>query len=571
MSILKEYIREPKIAYFSMEIGLKDEIPTYSGGLGILAGDTVKSAADLCLPFVAVTLLTRKGYFRQELDGEGNQKELPAKWDPSALMANAKETVSLTIEDREVLVRAWIYFVKSPRGTSSIPVIYLDTDLPENNADDRTLTHYLYGGDDLYRMKQEVVLGIGGVRILRKLGFTIKKYHMNEGHAAFLTLELLHEYKKDIEAVWDESHIWDTEAVKDLCVFTTHTPVEAGHDKFSYELYEKVFGNYFPQNILKTLAGEKNVNMTLLGFNLSKYVNGVAKKHGQVSQSMFPGYQINAITNGVHSYTWTCESFKRIFDKYLPGWANEPEIFVRIGAIPDDEIWAAHSEAKKKLIDYVNSVSDAGMDYEALTIGFARRATAYKRADLLFSDVERLERIGTGKIQIIYAGKAHPKDTPGKELIKKIFSYKKQLKDRIKIVFLQNYNMEIALNLVSGVDIWLNTPLRPLEASGTSGMKAAHNGVMNFSVLDGWWIEGHIEGFTGWAIGPAPKEIEPDNNMNSVDANDLYEKLENVIIPLYYNERKTWIRMMQNAIGKNAYYFNSHRMMRRYVTEAYIR
>ncbi|KPJ98092.1 MAG: alpha-glucan phosphorylase [Nitrospira bacterium SG8_35_4] len=571
MSILAEYIKEPKIAYFSMEIGLKDEIPTYSGGLGILAGDTVKSAADLCLPFVAVTLLTRKGYFRQELDGDGNQKELPAIWDPSTLMANAKESISLTIENREVHVQAWIYFVKSPRGISSIPVIYLDTDLPENSADDRTITHHLYGGDNLYRMKQEVVLGIGGVRILRKLGFNIKKFHMNEGHAAFLTLELLHDYKKDIEAVWDESHIWDTETVKNLCVFTTHTPVEAGHDKFSYELYEKVFGNYFPENILKTLAGEKNVNMTLLGFNLSKYVNGVAKKHGEVSQSMFPGYQINAITNGVHSYTWTCESFKRIFDKYLPGWANEPEIFVRIGAIPDDEIWDAHSEAKKKLIDYINSVSDAGMDYETLTIGFARRATAYKRADLLFSDVDRLQKIGTGKIQIIYAGKAHPKDIPGKELIKKIFSYKKQLKDKIKIAFLQNYNMEIALNLVSGVDIWLNTPLRPLEASGTSGMKAAHNGVMNFSVLDGWWIEGHIEGFTGWAIGPAPKEIEPDNNMNSVDADDLYEKLENVIVPLYYNDRKTWIRMMQNAIGKNAYYFNSHRMMRRYVTEAYIR
>jgi starch phosphorylase len=571
MSILEEHIREPKIAYFSMEIGLKDEIPTYSGGLGVLAGDTVKSAADLCLPFVAVTLLTRKGYFRQELDDDGNQKEFPAVWDPAKLMTNAQVTVSLTIENREVLVQAWIYFVESPRGGSSIPVIYLDTDLPENSSDDRTITHHLYGGDDSYRMKQEMIIGIGGVRILRKLGFNIKKFHMNEGHAAFLTLELLHEYKKDIENVWDESHIWDTEAVKDLCVFTTHTPVEAGHDKFPYELYNTILGDYFPENILKTLAGEKNVNMTLLGFNLSNHVNGVAKKHGEVSQSMFPGYQINAITNGVHSYTWTCESFKRIFDKYLPGWANEPEIFVRIGIIPDDEIWAAHTEAKKKLIDYVNSVSDADMDYETLTIGFARRATAYKRADLLFSDIERLEKIGTGKIQIIYAGKAHPKDTPGKELIKNIFSYKKQLKDKIKITFLQNYNMGIALNLVSGVDIWLNTPLRPLEASGTSGMKAAHNGVMNFSVLDGWWIEGHIEGFTGWAIGPAPKKIEPDNNMNSIDSDDLYEKLENVIVPLYYNDRKTWIRMMQNAIGKNAYYFNSHRMMRRYVTEAYIR
>lgn len=570
MSLLENHIIEPKIAYFSMEIGLRDEIPTYSGGLGILAGDTVKSSADLNLPFVAVTLISRKGYFRQEIDEKGQQTEHPAVWDPSELMTNMPDKVKVTIEGRTVTVQAWVYFVESPRGIR-VPVIYLDTDLPENSDEDRTLTDQLYGGDEEYRIKQEVILGIGGVRMLRKLGFKIKKFHMNEGHAAFLTLELLHEHKKDIEAVWDESHIWDTEAVRELCVFTTHTPVEAGHDKFSYEIYNKIFGDYFPENILKTLAGEKNLNMTLLGFNLSNYVNGVAKKHGEVSQNMFPGYQINAITNGVHSYTWTADSFKKIFDRYLPGWANEPEIFVRIGIIPDDEIWAAHTEAKKKLIDYVNSVSDAGMEYDTLTIGFARRATAYKRADLLFSDISRLEQIGEGKIQVVYAGKAHPRDTNGKELIKKIVSYKNILKGKIKIAFIENYNMEIALKLVSGVDIWLNTPLRPLEASGTSGMKAAHNGVMNFSVLDGWWIEGHIEGFTGWAIGPAPKEIKPDNNMNYVDAEDLYNKLEDTIIPIYYNDRKTWIRMMQNAIGKNAYYFNSHRMMRRYVTEAYIR
>jgi starch phosphorylase len=570
MSILEKHITEPKIAYFSMEIGLRDDIPTYSGGLGILAGDTVKSAADLNLPFVAVTLISRKGYFRQEIDSKGHQTEHPAVWDPSKLMKRTPEKVSVTIEGREVIIQSWVYFVESPRG-ESVPVIYLDTDVPENSSEERKLTDYLYGGDETYRIKQEMILGIGGVRILRKLGFQIKKYHMNEGHAAFLTLELLQEHKKDIESVWDESHIWDVDTVKDLCVFTTHTPLEAGHDKFSYDLYNKVFGDYFPENILKTLTGEKNVNMTLLGFNLSNFVNGVAKKHGEVSQSMFPGYHINAITNGVHSYTWTSESMKKIYDKYLPGWANEPEIFVRIGAIPDKEIWAAHLKAKKKLIDYVNSVSDAEMDYETLTIGFARRATAYKRADLLFSDIKRLQKIGTDKIQIIYAGKAHPKDKVGKQLIETIFSYKQELKGKIKIAFIQNYNMEIALKLVSGVDVWLNTPLRPLEASGTSGMKAAHNGVVNFSVLDGWWIEGHIEGFTGWAIGPAPKEIAPDKNMNEIDAGDLYDKLEKTIIPLYYNDRKMWIRMMQNAIGKNAYYFNSHRMMRRYVTEAYIR
>ncbi len=571
MTILEKYITEPKIAYFSMEIGLRDEIPTYSGGLGVLAGDTVKAAADLCLPFVAVTLISRKGYFLQEIDAKGHQIEHPAVWDPSSLLKKSTEKVMVPIEGRKVYIQAWVYFVESPREGSKVPVIYLDTDLPENNPEDRTITDHLYGGEESYRIKQEMVLGIGGVRMLKKLGFQIKKYHMNEGHAAFLTLELLHEFKKDIESVWDEEHIWDTEAVKELCVFTTHTPVEAGHDKFSYELFKKVFGDYFPENILKKLAGENKVNMTLLGFNLSKYVNGVAKKHGQVSKTMFPGYQINAITNGVHSYTWTCDSMKKIYDKYLPGWANEPEIFVRIGIIPDDELWGAHLAAKKILIDYVNSVSDARMDCETLTIGFARRATAYKRADLLFSDLKRLEQIGTGKIQIIYAGKAHPKDTEGKQLIEKIFSYKEQFKGKIMIAFIQNYNMEIALKLVSGVDIWLNTPLRPLEASGTSGMKATHNGVMNFSVLDGWWIEGHIEGYTGWAIGPAPKEIESDTNMNQIDSDDLYNKLERTIIPLYYNDRKCWIRMMQNAIGKNAYYFNCHRMMRRYVTEAYIR
>lgn len=570
MLTIEKYISEPRIAYFTMEIGLRDDMPTYSGGLGVLAGDTVKSAADLSLPFVAVTLISRKGYFKQDIDNKGHQIELPAVWEPSMLMNAAPDKVSITIENRTVYLQAWIYLVESLRG-GDVPVIFLDTDLPENSPEDRALTDHLYGGDDVYRIKQEAVLGIGGVRMLKKLGFKIKKYHMNEGHASFLTLELLHEYKKDIESVWDETYIWDYDTVRDLCVFTTHTPIEVGHDKFSYESYNRVLGDYFPEKILRSLAGEKYVNMTVLGFNLSKYINGVAKKHGKVSQDMFPGYRINSITNGVHSYTWTSESMKKLFDKYLPGWANEPEIFVRVGAIPDEELWAAHAEAKRKLIDYVNSLTEAGMDYDTLTIGFARRATAYKRADLLFTDIARLERAGTGKIQIIYSGKAHPNDMEGKKMIERIFSYIQKLKGKIRIAFVRDYKMETALKLVSGVDVWLNTPLRPLEASGTSGMKAAHNGVLNFSILDGWWIEGHIEGYTGWSIGPAPTEIKPDNNINKIDADDLYNKLEHIIIPTYYNDRKQWIRMMQNAIGKNAYYFNSHRMMRRYVTEAYIR
>lgn len=570
MSIIEKFINEQKIAYFSMEIGLRDDIPTFSGGLGVLAGDTIKSAADLNLPLAAVTLISRMGYFRQVIDEKGRQTEEPVKWEPSALMTAEPDKVSIEIEGRTVYLQAWVYIVESLRG-GSVPVIFLDTDLPENSPEDRELTHYLYGGDKRYRIKQEAILGIGGVRMLRKLGFQIKKYHMNEGHAAFLTLELLHKYKKRIEEVWDESHIWDVDAVKELCVFTTHTPVEAGHDRFSYDLYKTVLNDYFPERMLRKLAGNEDINMTLLGLNLSNYVNGVAKMHGEVSQGMFPGYKINSITNGVHSYTWTSESFKKIYDKYLPGWANEPEVFVRVGIIPDEEIWGAHLEAKRRLIDYVNSISDAGMDYETLTIGFARRATAYKRAALIFSDMEKLKKIGAGKIQIIYAGKAHPKDEEGKRLIEKIFSLKKDLKGKISLIFIENYNMEIALKLVSGVDVWLNTPLRPFEASGTSGMKAAHNGVPNFSVLDGWWIEGYIEGYTGWAIGPDPSAIKPENNINKIDADDLYDKLENKIIPTYYNNRKTWIRIMQNAIGKNAYYFNTHRMMRRYVTEAYIR
>ena len=565
-----EFTKEPKIAYFSMEIGIQNDIPTYSGGLGVLAGDTIRTCADLKLPMVAVTLLTKKGYFIQELDDHGRQTELPYSWNPAQHMALLPIKTAVQIEGREVLVQAWQYNVASlTRGC--IPIFFLDTDIDGNMPEDRTITHYLYGGDIAYRLKQEIVLGIGGVRILHELGFEIKKYHMNEGHSSLLTLELLNRFKRPIEDVWDEKLVWDVEKVKDLCVFTTHTPIEAGHDRFPYDLVLTIMGEVLPIKVLKELGGKENLNMTRLGLNLSEFINGVAKKHGEVSRNMFPGYEISAITNGVHTFTWTCDSFKRLYDKYLPGWANEPELFVRVGRIPDDEIWGAHMEAKKILFDYVYENTGVKMDADILTIGFARRATAYKRADLVFSDVERLERIASGKLQIVYAGKSHPQDNLGKKLIEKIFGMKERLKDKIKMAYLKNYDMEIALKMVSGVDIWLNTPLRPREASGTSGMKAVHNGVMNFSVLDGWWIEGHIEGFTGWSIGPSPTETNLVDNLDTMDADDLYQKLETVIIPMYYSDRHAWTRMMQNAIGKNAYYFNTHRMMRRYVTEAYIR
>ena len=570
LGCLTELTKEPKIAYFSMEIGLQNDIPTYSGGLGVLAGDTIKTAADLKLPMVTVTLLSRKGYFKQELDECGIQTDQPVSWDPYKYMTLLPAKITVQIEGRDVLVQAWQYNVESvTRGC--IPIFFLDTDLEENIPQDREITSYLYGGDLTYRLKQEIVLGIGGVRILHDLGFEIKKYHMNEGHSSLLTIELLNMYKRPIEDVWVEKLVWDVDRVKDLCVFTTHTPIDAGHDKFPYDLVSGIMGEPIPLNVLKELGGQDNLNMTRLGFNLSEFINGVAKKHSEVSRSMFPGYEISAITNGVHTYTWTCDSFKRLYDKYLPGWANEPELFVRVGRIPDEEIWDAHMEAKKTLLGYVRENTGVKMSPDILTIGFARRATAYKRADLIFSDIKRLERIGQGKIQLIYAGKAHPRDESGKGLIEKIFSIKESLKDKIKLTYLKNYDMDIALKMVSGVDVWLNTPLRPREASGTSGMKAAHNGVINFSVLDGWWIEGHIEGFTGWSIGPPPTEIKLVENMDTMDVDDLYNKLKDIIIPLFYNDRPKWIRMMQNAIGKNAYYFNSHRMMRRYVTDAYIR
>lgn len=558
------------IAYFSMEIGLTPEIPTYSGGLGILAGDTVKTAADLKLPFIAITLLTKKGYFEQIIDSEGNQIEYPSNFDPYSKMKLLDVTTYVLIEGKKIYIRPWLYEVKSQTG-GVVPVLYLDTDFDLNSEKDREITHYLYGGDREYRLKQEIVLGIGGVRILKEMDINVWRYHMNEGHSALLTLELLNDKKRSIEEVWDENLVWDAEAVKELCVFTTHTPVEAGHDRFDYSLVNKLLrDDYVPLHVIQKFAGKDSCNMTFLAMNLSEYINGVAKKHGEVSRQMFPGYEISAITNGVHSYTWVCPEMAKVYDKYIPGWANEPELFVRVETIPDEEIRNARREAKKSLFDYVEQKTGVKYDLDILTIGFARRATAYKRPHLLFYDLERLLKIGEGKIQIIYGGKAHPQDYEGKRIIKKIFEIANQLKGRIKLVYLTNYNMEVAKKLVSGVDVWLNTPQRPLEASGTSGMKAAHNGVINFSILDGWWIEGYIEGVTGWSIGKYHGNESLNEDTTSSDADDLYNKLEKEIIPTYYNDRKKWCFMTKNSISKIAYYFNTHRMMRRYVTEAYL-
>jgi starch phosphorylase len=555
---LSSFVEGAKVAYFSMEIAANNDMPTYSGGLGVLAGDVVRSSADLRIPLVAVTLVSKKGYLKQKITLDGWQLEYPEEWEPSKFMKLLPQTALVKILGKDVKIGAWVYEQESLTG-GTIPVLFLTTDVEGNSQEDKQITDFLYGGDDLYRLKQEIVLGIGGVRILEALGINVKKYHMNEGHSSFLTLELL------------RNNQLNADKVRNQCVFTTHTPVAAAFDKFSYDLLSEVLETEVPQEILQKYGGEDRLNMTLLALNLSKYTNGVTEEHMEYSRKLFPGYHIQEITNGVHSYTWTSPHFRKLFDKYIPRWANEPELLVRVDAIPEEELWEAHMNAKRDLLEFVHSSSELQMDAEVLTIGFARRATAYKRATLIFSDIEKLkEAKSQGDIQLIFAGKAHPRDDMGKQLIKEIYGCRDRLKGELDVVYLENYNMEMAGKLTSGVDVWLNTPLPPYEASGTSGMKAAHNGVINFSVLDGWWIEGCVEGLTGWAIGPSPNQLLDEEQRRKKEKDDLYNKLEYLIIPKFYKQQDAWIGMMRNSVGKVAYYFNTHRMMRSYATDAYL-
>jgi starch phosphorylase len=556
--------KDRKIAYFSMEICVDARIPTYSGGLGILAGDMIRSSADLGVSLVGVTLLYKKGYLHQKIGKEGIQQELPEEWNPQDYMQLLPNKILIEIEGRKVWVQAWLFFIKG-LDSYCVPVFFLDTDLPENSVYDRSFSDFLYGGDKRYRLAQEIVLGIGGVRMLRELGFkNISKYHMNEGHASLLTLELLNHYNHQ-EEKWSNRTI---EKVKNLCIFTTHTPVPACMDQFSYELVEKVLGRLIPDPLLKELGGEERLNMTALALNLSHYVNGVAKRHGAVSQEMFPGYHIDSITNGVHSATWVCPHFQKLYDRYIPGWRNDSFSLRYALSIPDEEVWQTHQEAKKILIDSIFQETGVQLDPEVLTIGFARRATAYKRADLIFYDINRLVDISRkyGKIQLVFSGKAHPKDWAGKELIRKIVQISQQLRGQIEVVYLENYNINLAKRMVSGVDLWLNTPKKPQEASGTSGMKAAHNGIPSLSILDGWWIEGCIEGFTGWSIGSAP-DIE---SSDQEEAASLYDKLQNIVIPIYYKNRGKWINIMRHCVAMNASFFNTHRMVLQYGLNAYL-
>ncbi len=583
------------VAYFSMEIALQNAMPSYSGGLGVLAGDTVRAAADIKLPMVAISLLYRSGYFTQRLAEDGTQTEEPVTWRVEDFLKEESARVSVPLENRRIELRAWRYDVKGVHGFV-VPVYFLDAALESNAEQDRALTGSLYGGDSYYRLCQEVLLGVGGVRMLRALGHTdLTRYHMNEGHAAMLTLELLGEEaeKSGRTSIRGE----DIEKVRSKCIFTTHTPVPAGHDRFPMEYLTRAFPDQngffdlkdaFSADLVKRILQAEqdfpdmqeaaragaSLNMTYLALSLSTYVNGVAKLHGETSRKMFPQVPIEAITNGVHAGTWVSPAFAELFDRYISSWREDNYSLRSALGMPPEELWASHLIAKHDLFEAVRTKTGLTLDPDVFTIGFARRATGYKRADLILADLDRLRQIGknAGKFQIVYAGKAHPHDAGGKDIIRHIFSAKKALKKAVTIVFLDEYNMEVGGKITAGVDLWLNTPQFPLEASGTSGMKAALNGVPSLSILDGWWVEGHIEGVTGWSIGESRLSAGPQTAVdNNADVQSLYHKLENVILPMFYKDRAKYLSVMQHAIAINGSFFNTQRMVQQYVTDAYLR
>ena len=548
-----------------MEIALEPEIPTYSGGLGILAGDTLRSAADLGTPVVAVTLVYRKGYFRQVLDAQGNQLEQPQPWKPELQLPELGPRVSVEIEGRPVAIRAWKYTIVGISG-ETVPVVLLDTDLPENAPADRTLTDSLYGGDQRYRLSQEIVLGLGGFKLLQKVyAAQIEGYHMNEGHSALLALGLLE--RRLEQSFAGRLKQLDIDSVRHMCTFTTHTPVPAGHDQFPRSLVGDVLARDQVGLLDEAEAWENEaLNMTYLALRFSGYVNGVAMRHGEVSRGMFPSYEISAITNGVHATTWISSAFSELFDSYIPGWRTDNNYLRYAISIPLPAIREAHAHAKNELLTEISRRFSVELDPKLLTIGFARRASTYKRADLLFENPERLRKIAReiGPLQLVYGGKAHPRDEGGKNLIRRVFAAAGSLADVIRTVYVENYDMRWGKLITSGVDLWLNTPMRPQEASGTSGMKAALNGVPSFSVVDGWWAEGHIEGVTGWAIGSS--EIAEDA---SLEVAALYDKLEREIVPLFYGRPNRYTEIMRFAIALNGSFFNTQRMLLQYISNAY--
>ena len=539
------------VGYFTAEIGLWSELHTYSGGLGVLAGDHVKSAADAEIPLVGVTLVYRKGYGRQHLDKDGVQTETYRDLDPAQHMQDTGMEISLPLDGGELWSKVWRADITGVTG-HVVPVYFLDTFHPKNSEKHLELGLTLYGGDDWVRIRQEYLLGVGGLRLLDKLGLEVDGLHLNEGHCTFALLEML-------------GKGWSREQLAKRVLFTTHTPVPAGHDRFEWEAVEEVLGDLLPADAKQLVidAGDpeegRRISMSHLAVALSGPVNAVSNLNAWVASSMFADHHIAPITNGVHHITWTSPMMADLFDKQLPGWREDPTKLAHAGKIPTEDLAEARDVARKVLRELVQTSTGVRLDKNRLTIGFARRFATYKRANLVFSDLERLREIGAGKIQFVFSGKAHPRDEGGKALIKSIFDSAKDLEDEIPVAFLEDYSMATGLAMTGGVDIWLNNPIRPMEASGTSGMKAAMNGVPNCSILDGWWPEGCEHGVNGWAIGEADDERDDVR-----DAKNVLDVIENEVLPAWDEGDEKWCEIMRASIATSAR-FTGARMISDYL------
>ena len=541
----------PVVGYFTAEIGLWSELHTYSGGLGVLAGDHVKSAADAGTPLVGVTLLYHQGYARQHIDANGVQTESFPEFDPNEHVSKTKIVLKLHLDGKPLSAYVWKADIVGQSG-HIVPVYFIDTRHPANSSEHQELSSRLYGGDDEVRIRQEYVLGVGGVQLFDYLDSELHGLHLNEGHCTFAMLALL-------------NRGWSREELAQRSLFTTHTPVPAGHDRFEWPLVREVVGELLPVDAkeLVIAAGDsengRRCSMSHLAVALSTSVNAVSKLNADVAMTMFDEQIIQPITNGVHHITWTSPVMASLFDGYLPGWRVQPETISEAETLPTDALLEAREQARQHLREFVLSKTGVELSSERLTIGFARRFATYKRANLVFRDLKRLRNIGAGKIQFVFSGKAHPRDKGGKQLIRDIYDSAEQIAEEIPVAFIENYDMETGLLMTSGVDIWLNNPIRPMEASGTSGMKAAMNGVPNCSILDGWWPEACIHGVNGWAIGNA-ENVRDDER----DANNIYQVLEQDVLPLWEGSKDAWAEMMKASIAASAE-FTGHRMIQDYL------
>ena len=541
----------PPVAYFTAEIGLWSELHTYSGGLGVLAGDHVKSAADAELPLVGMSLLYREGYGRQHLDEDGVQSETYGPIDPAEHLTNTRKTTQQPLDGTTLHATIWKTDVIGVSG-HVVPVYFLDTFHPNNSSEFIGLGARLYGGDDGTRVRQEYLLGVGGVRALQTLGHDFVGMHLNEGHCTFAMLEMLKQG-------------WNRDELAQRTLFTTHTPVPAGHDRFDWQLVRDVIGDLLPDDAQQLVrdAGDPEeggrCSMSHLAVALSTSVNAVSNLNAKVASTMFGSTHIAPITNGVHHITWTSPQMGALFDRHLPGWKEDPSQLGYAGSLPDHALLDARAASRRILRELVQASTGVKLDEQRLTIGFARRFATYKRANLVFSDLERLRAIGADRIQFVFSGKAHPKDEGGKQLIRDIFASAKEVADDIPVAFIENYDMATGLAMTSGVDIWLNNPIRPLEASGTSGMKAAMNGVPNCSILDGWWPEGCEHGVNGWAIGGAEDERDDQR-----DAENIYTVLQRDVLPLWDEGPERWAHLMRASIATSAR-FTGTRMIADYL------